>query len=355
MLLTITSCNLATPPVVGGPQPKELPSTAIPFLYYVQLESRIAAQLAYWEPNTGDVFFTNEKVYSVHAASHDVFPRAWDGAGWLVLAGSQTAAPGYTEAVADTDWQVGHHALVRCNRATDGSRLITSYTLRCYGSDAYDELDLKPTFPVENWQAIRTQPLADVPCVAHFDRETDQLTLAFAFWKEQVPNADASVLVATLDINHPDSVTWNEFTVPGTMWPRLIGTGKSILVGSKLYFESGIDLGALDLSTGEADRLVEVASVCRQLADRGNFEAPFPELLQPVACYDDILVAALPQYTVSGRQNIYCAVRDGRFIGAIRVLETGEWQIIDGRGEPLSGYVVPDGEQALKELVFPGY
>ena len=48
-------------------------------------------------------------------------------------------------------------------------------------------------------------------------------------------------------------------------------------------------------------------------------------------------------------------VRDGRFIGAIRVLETGEWQIIDGRGEPLGECIVPDGEQALKELFFPGY
>ena len=77
--------------------------------------------------------------------------------------------------------------------------------------------------------------------------------------------------------------------------------------------------------------------------------------MQPVACYDDVLIAALPQYTVNGRQNMYCAVRDGRFIGAIRVLETGEWQIIDGQGEPLEGCIVPDGEQALRELAFPGY
>ena len=139
------------------------------------------------------------------------------------------------------------------------------------------------------------------------------------------------------------------------LWPRFIGTGKSMLVGSKLYFESGIDFGMLDLATGEADRPMEIASICWQLTNRGNFEPPFPELLQPVACYDDVLIAALPQYTVNGRQNMYCAVRDGRFIGAIRVLETGEWQIIDGQGEPLEGCIVPDGEQALRELAFPGY
>lgn len=272
------------------------------------------------------------------------------------MAGSQTAAPGYTEAIAGTDWQVGHHVLGRCNRADDASRLITSYTLRCYDYDAYNELDLKLTFPVENWQAVRTQePLADTPCVAYLDRETDELRLAFAFWKVHEPEANAIVLAATLDINHPDDVSWQEFTVPSKLWPRFIGTGKSMLVGSKLYFESGIDLGVLDLATGEADRLMEVASICRQLADHGNFEPPFPELLKPLACYDDILIAALPQYTMNGRQNMYYAVRGGRFIGAIRVLETGEWQIIDGRGESLGGYIVPDGEQALKELVFPGY
>ena len=95
VLLTITSCGQAAPPVVGGSQPKEVSITAIPFLYYVQQENRIVAQLAYWEPNTWEVFLTNESVYSVHAASHDIFLRAWDGADWLVLAGSQTVAPLY--------------------------------------------------------------------------------------------------------------------------------------------------------------------------------------------------------------------------------------------------------------------
>lgn len=46
VLLTITSCGPAARPVVDGPQPKEVPGTAIPFLYYVQREGRIVAQLS---------------------------------------------------------------------------------------------------------------------------------------------------------------------------------------------------------------------------------------------------------------------------------------------------------------------